>query len=346
MYTAAVVALLFAPQVPQVSQVEPVLVREIGSADGTLDDAFVGVIDLAADEDGNLYILDDRADRVRAFAPSGDHLRSFGRRGGDPGQLNRPMRLDVRNGIVTVLNPSGQAVSFTLAGDVVASDPLPRGTQSASRIDEGTYVLLSSGGIARERPAPIESLLLVGPEAEDTAFTVPSSDILYRSPAATASVRTSLCRMAHFVVATDGTLWVASGIEGRLTDWGRIGGPLAPGRSVEVAAPGGPLPDTARAREFARLPSQLDPATGELYVPLIQSSVCGLERSTDGTLWVRLNDVEGRERWTAVDAEAGAAIRELVAPEGVTISAFAGSLAFGIGRDDSGAPTVMMYRLE
>jgi DNA-binding beta-propeller fold protein YncE len=126
MMLASVIALALAPQV---AQIEPRLQTQIGSADGPLEAVFGRVPDLATDPDGNVYVLDESADRVRVFTASGRYLRTFGRRGRNPGELNRPLRIDVRGEVVTVLNPSGQASSFTLNGGPIPDASLPIGGQ-------------------------------------------------------------------------------------------------------------------------------------------------------------------------------------------------------------------------
>jgi len=337
-------ALLAASLVPQVQRVEAVVEAEIGAGDAP--EVVLGrVPDLAA-EAGNVYVLDNQANRVHVFTAAGEHLGSFGRRGGGPDELNRPIRVDVRDGTVTVLNPSGLSSSYTSAGELVGTQRMPLGAQFAVRFSESTYALLSWGGISREAPVPVESLILLREEVPDTVLRVPSSHLLFRTSTSHAALPTSLCSLAYFVVGGGGELWVASGIDGTLTEWGAAGsGELAPGRSLEAAPRGAPLPDSTRARLLEAVPSQVDPQAGELYTPPVLSSICGLERSGD-TLWVRLAETSGGERWRAIRTDALVMTAELVGPEGVTISAFSEGRAYGIRTDASGFPIVTVYRLE
>jgi len=231
---------------PQVVQVEAVLEAQIGSSTGPREEVFGRVVDLAADDERNVYVLDDRAGEVRVFSPAGEYMRTLGRSGSGPGELNRPSHIDVRGGVVTVLNPGGRSSSFTLTGELVASETLPFGSLSAARVDDRTHAVFVSGGITRGDPVPIESLVLVGPASTDTILTVPSNDILFRGPTASSLLRTSLCRLANFVVGEDGTLWVASGTDGMLTEWRLADGVSEPARSAELAPPGVPLPDSTR----------------------------------------------------------------------------------------------------
>lgn len=343
MLLASLIALVVAPQV---LRVQAVLQEQIGSLNGSPEELFGRIADLAADAEGNVYVLDNQTNDVRVFSPFGEHLRAFGRGGRGPGELNRPIQIDVRGGTVTVLNPSGQANGYSLAGDLFTSRPLPFGALSTTRIDELTYAVYTSGGISREDPVPIEFLLLVGPGATDTILTVPSSDILFRSPTSSALLRTSLCRLAYFVVGEDGELWVASGSEGTLTEWRLVGGAAERGRSASLAPQGVPLPDSTRSRILGLVPRQLSSDRGDLSIPPVLSSICGIELSTDGTLWVRFADMGGREKWMAVDVETLRPTLELTAPEGVEMKAFSGRLGYGIWSDESGVPHVGIFRLE
>lgn len=62
----------------------------IGRADGAGPEVLAGPMALETDASGNLYVLDVIAMEVRAFAPDGRHLRSFGRDGSGPGEFRRP----------------------------------------------------------------------------------------------------------------------------------------------------------------------------------------------------------------------------------------------------------------
>ncbi|MBM4185240.1 MAG: hypothetical protein FJ207_13650 [Gemmatimonadetes bacterium] len=343
MLLPSLLALTWAPQVPQVRLT---LHAEIGSAAVNAEGAFGSVGDLAADSAGNVYVLDNLAGRVHAYSPSGALLRSFGRPGGGPDQLNRPIRLDVRDGMVAVLNPSGTSSSYTLDGELVGTQRMPFGAQRMTRIDERRHVAAVWGGIARERPRPIDALLFVEGGIADTVLTTPSADVLFRSSSGNAAIPTSLCRLVHFVVGDEAELWVASGVDGTLTEWTARSAGFTAGRSAQLAPSGAALPDSTRAQLMRQLPRQLDPQTGDLYLPPVLAAICGLERSTDGSLWVRLADAGGRERWQTIDRTTLRPTRELIAPEGVSLSAFSGTLAYGVRMGPTRDPYVLVYRVE
>lgn len=349
MLAAPLITLALATQVAQLApvvQVELVVQDEIGSADGGLEQVFGYVSDLAADSDGNVYVLDQRGNRIRVFSASGTYLRTFGGRGDTDGGLNRPMQIDVGSDAITVLNPSSQVSTFSLTGQFLTSEGMPFGTQAAMRIADGWYTVLAEGSISRENPAPVLSVLLGNTSTGvDSVLAVPSTDLLYVSRALTAQVGTSLCGLAHVAIDTTPRLWVASGVDGTLTGWRLVGDERTRSRSVDIAPAGVPLPDSVRSQIHAQLPRQIDSTSEDLYTPSTLSQVCGLERADDDTVWVRLADVGGLERWRAVDTESLQATSEFTAPEGVAIKAFAGSRAYGL-RVDAGVMRVMVYRIE
>jgi len=340
---AAVVATVAAPQIPRA---QAVIEAEIGSPAGTSEVVLQRVPDLAADDAGNVYVLDNQANRVHVFSPTGAHLRSFGRRGSGLDELNRPIGIDVHDRTVTVLNPSGSSSSYTLEGDLQTAQAMPFGTQVVRRLAEGTHAVVSWGGLSRSAPVPVESLIVLEGEGPDTILTVPSTDLLFVSPTLTMALPTSLCGLVHIVAGPQGALWVAAGTDGTLTEWRPEGGGFLSGRFLEVAAAGASLPDSTRARLLETLPRQVDPQSGDLYVPSVLSSLCGLERSSGEAIWVRLTDANGRERWREIDTDTLGPTRELLAPEGVALSAFSGGRAYGTRTDDSGFPVVTVYRIE
>lgn len=77
----------------------------LGSIDGAGPDVFGQVFDLELGSDGALFVLDSQASEVRVFSTDGGYLRTVGRPGRGPGELNNPvgMALDPE-GILWVLS--------------------------------------------------------------------------------------------------------------------------------------------------------------------------------------------------------------------------------------------------
>lgn len=65
-------------------------VLRIGRADGDGPEVFAAPLSMETDSEGNLYVLDVMAMQVRAFAPDGRHLRTFGGSGAGPGEFRQP----------------------------------------------------------------------------------------------------------------------------------------------------------------------------------------------------------------------------------------------------------------
>lgn len=66
----------------------------IGSAASGGPDQFGRIGDIVADHEGRIYVLDALAREVRVFARDGSWIRTMGRRGGGPGELELPSSLD------------------------------------------------------------------------------------------------------------------------------------------------------------------------------------------------------------------------------------------------------------
>jgi hypothetical protein len=62
---------------------------------------FNGVTDLAADSQGNIYVLDRMNFRIQKFDHNGQYLQTIGRKGQGPGEFERPARLflDIQDNI-------------------------------------------------------------------------------------------------------------------------------------------------------------------------------------------------------------------------------------------------------
>lgn len=79
------------PATPLYGELE--LEIEMDLAIGNEDDdqfSFFRANDLEIDSDGNIFVLDAGNGRIQKFAPDGDYLQTFGKKGQGPGELNSP----------------------------------------------------------------------------------------------------------------------------------------------------------------------------------------------------------------------------------------------------------------
>lgn len=104
-------------------------VRAMGGRDEGPESFFqIDPTAVRADARGNTYILDRGNHRVLVFGPDGRHLRSMGKQGGGPGEMQFPASLALApDGSVGVLDPMlGQMVRFGADGRVLPGMPLNR----------------------------------------------------------------------------------------------------------------------------------------------------------------------------------------------------------------------------
>ena len=67
----------------------------IGGPDAQGDDVFSQARQVVADDAGTMYVLDEQASDVKVFDASGKYLRTIGRKGQGPGELEFPMTLSL-----------------------------------------------------------------------------------------------------------------------------------------------------------------------------------------------------------------------------------------------------------
>jgi hypothetical protein len=136
---------------------EPVL--RLGGADEgpesfyRLSPSMIGV-----DGRGNLHVLDAANHRVVVFTPEGEHLRTLGRKGGGPGEIDFPSTMDVAaDGTISVRDISKPAlVQWDSAGELLSAEPLTIPLYSRfARVGDALVAPLaeprSEEGVMRER---------------------------------------------------------------------------------------------------------------------------------------------------------------------------------------------------
>jgi 6-bladed beta-propeller len=98
----------------------------IGKESGDENYTFSQLRSVAVDEGDNIYALDMKEIKVRVFGKDGQHLRTFGKKGKGPGEIDSPLRMELARGGNLVIEDFGSAkfVFFSLDGTVVKEIPL------------------------------------------------------------------------------------------------------------------------------------------------------------------------------------------------------------------------------
>lgn len=102
----------------------------VGRADGREWEVFGSIGAVAFDADENLYVLDRQNARISVFDSAGRHVRTFGRRGGGPGEFGRPLGMAVLpDGQVVVSDVTRSSFSiFGRDGSFRRSEPFAQGS--------------------------------------------------------------------------------------------------------------------------------------------------------------------------------------------------------------------------
>ncbi len=90
----------------------------IGGAGAEGDAGFEQIMTFVVDEDGTIYVLDFQASHIKAFNASGKYLRTIGRKGQGPGELQYPTTLSLnrRTGELAVSQQSRGITFFKTDG--------------------------------------------------------------------------------------------------------------------------------------------------------------------------------------------------------------------------------------
>lgn len=102
------------------------LTTTIGRATGDERYLFGDVRDLAVDEMGRIWVLDNQNRELRVFSPDGSHVRTFGGTGEGPGEFRDPNGLarDPTTGRMWVIDPATSRYTvFDTAGRLVETRP-------------------------------------------------------------------------------------------------------------------------------------------------------------------------------------------------------------------------------
>lgn len=129
------------------------------------EEPFGRIADIEIGDDGSVFVLDGLNRTVRVFDQDGTEVRTFGRRGQGPGELERPAKLlwgpygnlwvlDLGNGRLTVFDPDGGLVATYVPSGLPIVFPFALTFVAADTL---RWVGVTSPDPARPRAAWVES---------------------------------------------------------------------------------------------------------------------------------------------------------------------------------------------
>lgn len=95
----------------------------IGTNDGPDEYVFSRILDIDADDDGNIYALDQKESHIKVFDKNGSYMRTIGQRGQGPGELASAysFSLTSQKHLIVEDVASRRMVFFTLEGKFIRS---------------------------------------------------------------------------------------------------------------------------------------------------------------------------------------------------------------------------------
>ncbi|HUT08581.1 MAG TPA: 6-bladed beta-propeller, partial [Candidatus Latescibacteria bacterium] len=154
----------------------------LGGAEAQGDYAFGEVRTFVVDEAGSIYVLDSQASHVKVFDKVGKYVRTIGRQGQGPGELESPMTLSFNrtSGELAVHQASRRMSYFKTDGTFLRHLSLKEMWALRGRVDSKGNIYITEGIIDQKDPR--YELKKLAPDASFIA-------LLAKSPAPNASVK-------------------------------------------------------------------------------------------------------------------------------------------------------------
>lgn len=133
----------FIPAEQRIERIELVEDLVLGMDGNDPNQAFYGARAVDLDVDGNLWVLDAGNHRIQVFSAEGDFVRSLGREGQGPGELEQPSQLTIVADTVVVRAARRRLSLFDLDGEHLRDVQITDVTGSLLNFmprDNGTFI--------------------------------------------------------------------------------------------------------------------------------------------------------------------------------------------------------------
>jgi hypothetical protein len=268
------------------------------------EDEFFGVImQIATDDQGNIYLLDSQLHQVNIYTADGEFIRAIGREGEGPGEFRRPgnMMIMPDGNIAVVQAMPGKIVLLSPEGDPIGNQQVPGDDETqffmgCGRSGDGFVLGVTAFSRGDDGFKNIFKLIRVNPEGEETAqyFGMENkrdfANLVFDEKDMNGFTMT-------WNVGTDGRVYAARSFDEYKVDvWNADG---TPDRSISRAF---------QSRE--RSPAEMDKASNSFRVIIngrepekriskTDRDIQGMYTRDDGTLWVLsshggINSPDGR----------------------------------------------------
>ncbi len=151
-----------APKWGDEQKIELVFVRTIGGLDAVDENyQFYRISDLKVDREGNLYVLDSGNGRIQVFDIDGKYLKTIGRPGQGPGELDKPYGMYIRDNGEILVSKFRTIIIFSPDGKEIGRHSTDDTIYELNITNRSDYVFPTSAGKYRESDNIKEEIKLV-----------------------------------------------------------------------------------------------------------------------------------------------------------------------------------------
>lgn len=330
----------------------------LGGAD-TGKASFTGILGLAIGEGGSIWLVDHDAPEIRVFDREGRFVRTIGRRGQGPGEMEATNGFalgpngtvwvpDYRLGRYNLFDTTGRFISMHI--DLIRSYGYTweGGVDSAGRLFDQITVRHDTSFTSAVRRFRDTSLARADTFPVRHCTTAESP--IYRLTAKNGFSQMSVPFTAREVTAVGrtGVFWCSPGDASSAVAIGIEGGdPVA---RIDYARTRLPVPPAARDSAVAAITKMAHEMGADLpnfgQIPEVQQAVTGIRIDDQGRVWLRVPDPDST-RFDLFDGE-GRRLAEVTGPKAMLRwgpLAFRGDTLLAVIDDADGVPVVVRFHI-